>query len=84
MFTLKEITAKNEKTYIVLKDTETRKRFVRDALKEGVLFTDGSLPELDKHCEVIMLYSNKTIARLGWAGRIKYFKNSGNVPVVEY
>ena len=72
MRTIKKITEKCEKAYILLKTTESRRKFVSAALKEGITFTDGSLPGLDKTDDVIMLYSDKTIARLGWAGRVKY------------
>ena len=75
MSTIKEITEKYEKAYIVFKDIDSRRRFVSEALKEGVVFTNGSLPKLSNTDDVIMLYSNKTIARLGWAGRVNYYNN---------
>ena len=75
MSTIKEITEKHEKAYILLKTPEARRQFVSAALKEGVTFTNGSLPELDKTDDVIALYNNGTIAHLGWAGRIKYRNN---------
>ena len=69
---IKEITYKYEKAYILLKTTETRRKFISEALQEGVVFTDGSLPQLAKTDDIIMLYRNGTIAHLGWAGRVKY------------
>ena len=82
MRTIKEITEKHEKAYILLKTPEARRQFVSVALKEGVTFTNGSLPELDKTDDVIVLYNNGTIARLGWASRIRY-KNSKPKNVIE-
>ena len=84
MSTIKEITEKHEKAYILLKTTEARRQFVSAAIKEGITFTNGSLPELDKTDDVIVLYNNGTIAHLGWAGRIKYFKNCGKIPVIDF
>ena len=84
MRTIKERTEKYEKVYILLKTPEARRQFVSAALKEGVTFTNGSLPELDKTDDIIALYNNGTIARLGWAGRIKYFNNQGKLPVAAF
>ena len=33
-----EITEKHEKVYIMLKNIESKRRFIEDALKHGVLF----------------------------------------------
>ena len=84
MSTIREITEKYEKAYIILKDTESRRRFVREALNEGVVFTDGGLPQLDKYCEVIVINNDKTIARLNWAGMIKFHHNADRIPVIKY
>ena len=84
MSTIKEIMEKHEKAYIVFKDTVTKRRFVSEALKEGVVFTNGSLPELSNTDEVIVLYNNKTIAKLGWAGRVKYHNNRNQLPIIDY
>ena len=83
MRTIKEITEKHEKAYILLKTTEARLQFVSAALKEGVTFTNGSLPELDKTDDVIVLYNNGTIAHLGWAGRMKYQNNPENLVIID-
>jgi hypothetical protein len=84
MRTIKEITERHEKAYILLKTTEARRKFVSAALKEGVTFTNGSLPELDKTDDVIVLYNNGIIARLGWAGRVKYNVEKDNTVVVDF
>ena len=84
MSTIKEITEKYEKVYIKFNNTAARRKFVSDALKEGVVFTDGSIPELSATDDIIALYSDKTIARLGWAGRVVFHNNKDNVPVIEY
>ena len=84
MHTIKEITEKHEKAYILLKTTEARRQFVSAALKEGITFTNGSLPELDKADDVIVLYSNGTIARLGWAGQIKLHNNPEKLPIIDF
>ena len=84
MRTIKEITEKHEKAYILLKTTEARRQFVSAALKEGVTFTNGSLPELDKTDDVIVLYNNETIAHLGWAGRIKYHTNPEYLAIIDF
>lgn len=84
MRTIKEITEKHKKVYILLKTTEARCKFVSAVLKEGVTFTNGSLPELDKTDDIIVLYNNGTIARLGWASRVKYKKEKDNIVVVDF
>ena len=84
MRTIKEITEKHEKAYIILKTLEARRQFVSAALKEGVTFTNGSLPELDKTDDVIVLYNNGTIARLGWAGRVKFHNNTKPVIIIDF
>ena len=84
MSTIKEIMEKHEKSYIVFKGIESKRRFVSDALKEGIVFTNGSLPELLNTDEVIVLYNNKTIAKLGWAGRVKYHNNRNQLPIIDY
>ena len=83
MRTIKEITEKHEKAYILLKTPEARRQFVSAALKEGVTFTNGSLPELDKTDDVIALYNNGTIARLGWASRIK-MNNTSACNIIDF
>ena len=83
MRTIKEITEKHEKVYILLKTTEARRQFVSAALKEGVTFTNGYLPELDKTDDVIALYNNGTIAHLGWAGRVK-IKNDIACNIIDF
>lgn len=84
MRTIKEITEKHEKAYILLKTTEARRQFVSAALKEGITFANGSLPELDKTEDIIVLYDNGTIARLGWAGRMKYHNNPDNLAIIDF
>lgn len=83
MRTIKEITERHEKAYILLRTTEARRKFVSEALQEGVVFADGSLPQLAKTDDIIMLYRNGTIAHLGWAGRVKY-NNNYIVDVVDF
>ena len=78
-----EITEKHEKVYIMLKNIKSKRRFIEDALKHGVLFTNASLPYLDISDDIIALYSDRTIARLGWAGRI-HFYNDKAVIRIEY
>ena len=84
MRTIKEITKKHEKAYILLKTPEARRQFVSAALKEGITFTNGSLPELDKTDDVIALYNNGTIAHLGLAGRMKYHNNQENLAIIDF
>ena len=84
MRTIKEITEKHEKAYILLKTPEARRQFVSEALKEGVTFTNGSLPELAKTDDIIVMYNNGTIARLGWAGRVKFNYSLIGLKIVDY
>ena len=84
MRTIKEITEKHKKVYILLKTTEARCKFVSAALKEDVTFTNGSLPEIDKNDDIIVLYNNGTVAHLGWAGRVKYKKEKYKTAVVDF
>ena len=84
MLTIREITNNYEKAYILLKTAEARRKFVSAALKEGITFANGSLPELNKTDDVIVLYNNRTIARLGWAGRVKYKAEKDNIAVVDF
>jgi len=83
MYTIKEIIQQHEKAYIIFKSTESRRRFVSDALKLGILFTDATLPCLDKTDDIIALYSDGTIAHLGWAGRV-HFHADRTIVRIEY
>ena len=83
MQTIKEIMQQHEKSYIILKDSESRRRFVSDALKNGVLFTNASLPSLNKLDDIIVLYDNGIIARVGWAGHV-HLHNDTVTPRIEY
>ena len=84
MRTIKEITEKHEKAYILLKTAEARRQFVGAALKEGITFANGSLPELDKTDDVIVLYNNGTIAHLGWAGRVRFKSVLNDEIIINY
>ena len=83
MYTIKEIIQPHEKAYIIFKSTESKRRFVRDALKLGILFTDASLPCLDKTDDMIALYSDGTISHLGWTGRV-HFHADRTIVRIEY
>ena len=84
MRTIKEITEKHEKAYILLKTPEARRQFVSVALKEGITFANGSLPELDKTDDIIVLYNNGTIAHRGWAGRVRFKSVLNDEIIINY
>ena len=75
--TLKEIREKHEgKVYVFCKDSETEKRFLIDAEKEGFMF--GNIKPTESHqANIIALEKGMKLAHVGTAGRINYSNGGG-------
>ena len=70
--------------YIRLRDRATRYRFMSDAEREGITYTDGKKPTEQEAEEIMALHPDGTISFLGWAGRILYHNIKDTAPRVDY
>ena len=75
--TIKEIREKHEcKIYVFCKDSETEKRFLIDAEKEGFMF--GDIKPTESHqANIIAVEKDMKLAHVSTAGRIGYQNGSG-------
>lgn len=81
---IRDLISPDKKVYIILNHEEIRKRFMADAEKEGIAFSDGVLPTQRKAEDVMALQKNGTICYLGWAGRICFKSMQENVLRIDY
>lgn len=81
---IKDLTQGKEKVYIILKTEEIQKKFMSDAEKEGITFSDGESLKERKCEDVMVLYDNGTLRYLGWAGRILFHNMKEKAICVDY
>lgn len=78
----------NQRTvYIRLRDKAVQYRFMSDAERAGITYSDGSAPTGRAAEDIMALHPDKTIAFLGWAGRLRYnhIKDTAvNIDYAEY
>ena len=80
---IKDLINDEKRVYILLKTKAIRYRFMSDAEREGITFSDGVSP-LDRMVEDVMsLRSDGTICFLGFAGRI-YMQHRKDIILVDY
>lgn len=60
----------SDKIYFYLANSETRKRFMNNAAKEGFHFGDGTKPTENTHADFIAIFENKRLCFVGWAGHM--------------
>lgn len=70
--------------YIRLRDRATRYRFMSDAEREGITYSDGSPPTELAAEDIMALHPDKTIAFLDWAGRVRYHHIKDTAVCIDY
>lgn len=70
--------------YIRLRDRATRYRFMSDAEREGITYTDGKKPTEQEAEEIMALHPDGTISFLGWAGRVRYHHIKDAAVCIDY
>lgn len=84
MRTIKELIRNEKKVYILLKDRAIQYRFMGDAEREGITYSDKVKPTERTVGDIMVLRPDGTICFLGWAGRMCYHYNKNNVPRIDY
>lgn len=75
----------NQRTvYIRLRDKAVQYRFMSDAERAGITYSDGSSPTELAAEDIMALHPDKTIAFLGWAGRLRYHHIKDTAVSVDY
>lgn len=70
--------------YIRLGDKAAQYRFMSDAERAGITYSDGSIPTEHAAEDIMALRPDGTIAFLGWAGRVRYHYIKGTAVSVDY
>ena len=78
MRTIRELITAENRVYILLKTRAMRYRFMSDAEREGL-----DCGELRPEDDIVSLWPDGTVRRLGWAGRLRCH-NDGATPRVDY
>lgn len=55
-----------------------------DAEREGITYSDGSAPTGCAAEDIMALHPDKTIAFLGWAGRVRYHHIKDTAVNIDY
>ena len=55
-----------------------------DAEREGITYSDGSSPTELAAEDIMALHPDKTIAFLGWAGRVRYHHIKDTAVCIDY
>lgn len=75
----------NQRTvYIRLRDRAVQYRFMSDAERAGITYSDGSAPTGRAAEDIMALHPDKTIAFLGWAGRLRYHHIKDTAVNIDY
>lgn len=70
--------------YIRLRDRAVQYRFMSDAEREGITYSDGSAPTERAAEDIMALHPDGTIAFLGWAGRVRYHHIKDTTVNIDY
>lgn len=81
---IRELIDSERTVYIVLRDKAAQYRFMSDAEREGITYTNGTKPTEQEAEEIMALHPDGTISFLGWAGRILYHNIKDTAPCVDY
>ncbi len=84
MRTIKELIRKDKKVYIYLRNKETKKKFFRDAKKEGITFEGSKKIAIDNLDDIMALLSSGVICYLGFVGRMCYGSGSKDAIRIDY
>ena len=81
---IRELIDSERTVYIRLRDRAAQYRFMGDAEREGITYTNGTKPTEQEAEEIMALHPDGTISFLGWAGRILYHNIKDTAPRVDY
>lgn len=84
MRTIKELINPTKKVYIIMRTKEMRFRFMSDAAREGITFSDGVKLTERSVDDIMVLQTDGTVCFLGFAGRMKYHHNKENSICINY
>lgn len=85
MRTIKNLIQQKKKVYIILKDKAIQYRFMSDAAREGITYSNKVEATEIPVEDVMALHANGTIYFLGWAGRVCYhYARQNNIKRVDY
>ena len=72
MRTVRQLINKDKKVYILLKNRAVQYRFMSDAEREGITYSNNVKPTQIPAEDIMALHSDGTICFLGWAGHMCY------------
>ncbi len=84
MRTIKELISNEKKVYILLRSKAIQYRFMSDAEREGITYSDKVKPTERSVDDIMALQPDGTICFLGWAGRMCYHNNKINILRIDY
>lgn len=84
MRTIRNLINQDKKVYILLRTKAIQYRFMSDAEREGITFSDGVKPTERIADDIMALQANETICFLGWAGRICYHYSKDTAIRIDY
>ena len=70
--TVKNLSRLGEKVYVLLRDEETGRAFLRAAQSEGFTFGDGAKPAERHPSRVMALHGNGTVSYVGALGNMAF------------
>lgn len=84
MRTIKELEREGKKIYFYLANEQIGKEFLADAEKEGYTFGDGIKPTERIWDDLMAITEEHNLCYLGWAGRVRFHYNPGDVVKIDY
>ena len=84
MRTIRELINKEKKVYIVLQTKAMQYRFMSDADREGITFSDGVCASDRMAGDIMALLPDGHICFVGWAGRMCFKQGGDCVLRVDY
>ncbi|MBQ4568480.1 MAG: hypothetical protein IJA62_00235 [Ruminococcus sp.] len=84
MRTIRELINKDRKVYIFLRTKAMEYRFMSDAQREGITYSDGVEATERAVDDIMALRADGTICFLGWAGRMCCHYSKSGVLRIDY
>lgn len=84
MRTIKDLHKSGKKIYFYLANKQIGNEFLKDAENEGFLFGDGQKPTSRRADDIMAITEDGDLCYVGWAGRVCFHHNPGNVIRVHY
>ena len=72
MHNVTELSKRNGKVYVYLKNETITQQFLQDAENEGFTFGDGARPTTRASSDLYAVNPDHTINYVGWAGHMAY------------